>query len=218
MSEGHEHEEGHEHAGMGEGDAEPGYYPTRLRAIEALLIEHEVCTLDEVEYAVDRTNLRSETDGAKVVAHAWVDSGYKDRLLEDAVSAVAELGYDIPDDMPRLTALENTEAVHNLVVCTLCSCYPRALLGRPPEWYKSLTYRSRAVVDPRGVMSEFGLNLDERVEVRVQDSSAEMRYIILPRRPAGTENLSEEELAQLVTRNSMIGVSEALSPEPVVSR
>ena len=208
------HDHGHEHAGMLEGDAEPGYYPTRLRAIEALLIEKGICTLAEVEHAVNATDLRSAADGARVVARAWLDPEFKARLLTDAISAVSELGYDIPDNMPRLTALENTDKVHYLVVCTLCSCYPRALLGRPPDWYKSLNYRSRAVVDPRGVMTEFGMELADNVEVRVQDSSADMRYLVLPSRPAGTEHLSELELANLVTRDSMIGVRPALSPEP----
>ena len=215
MSDDHNHDDhGHDHAGMGEGDAEPGYYPTRLRAIEELLIENGVFTLYEVEQALEETYVRSADDGARVVARAWVDLDFKARLLNDAMSAVAELGYEIPDNMPRLTVLENTDEVHNLVVCTLCSCYPRALLGRPPEWYKSLTYRSRAVVDPRGVMREFGTDVDDGVEVRVQDSSADMRYLILPRRPEGSEHMSEEELANLVTRDSMIGVTHALSPEP----
>ena len=143
MSEDHTHDDhGHDHAGMGEGDAEPGYYPTRLRAIEALFIENGVFTLYDVERAIEETYVRSSADGARVVAHAWVDPDFKARLLNDAMSAVAELGYEIPDNMPRLTVVENTDEVHNLVVCTLCSCYPRALLGRPPEWYKSLTYRS----------------------------------------------------------------------------
>jgi len=215
MSNDHTHDDhGHDHAGMGEGDAEPGYYPTRLRAIEALFIENGVFTLDDVERAIEETYVRSSADGARVVARAWVDPDFKARLLNDAISAVAELGYEIPDNMPRLTVVENTDTVHNLVVCTLCSCYPRALLGRPPEWYKSLTYRSQAVVDPRRVMREFGTNVGDDVEVRVQDSSADMRYLILPRRPEGSEHMSEEELANLVTRDSMLGVTHALSPEP----
>ena len=213
MSDEHDHE-GHEHAGMLEGDAEVGYYPTRLRAIEALLIEKGICSLDEVESAVDQADTHSEADGAGVVAHAWADPEFKARLLTDPMNAIKELGYDIPDNLPRLTVVENTEEVQYMVVCTLCSCYPRALLGRPPDWYKSLAYRSRAVIDPRGIMREFGLELDDSVEVRVQDSTADMRYLVLPRRPAGTEGMSEAELAKLVTRDSMIGVSHARSPEP----
>ena len=214
MSDEHNHEEGHEHAGMLEGDAEIGHYPTRLRAIEALLIEKGICSLDEVESAVDQADTHSGADGARVVAHAWADPEFKARLLTNPMNAIKELGYDIPANMPRLTVVENTEQVHHMVVCTLCSCYPRALLGRPPDWYKSLAYRSRAIIDPRGVMREFGLELDDSVEVRIQDSTADMRYVVLPRRPADTEGMSEAELAKLVTRDSMIGVSHARSPEP----
>ncbi|MCL0044555.1 nitrile hydratase subunit alpha [Dehalococcoidia bacterium] len=213
MSDEHGHGEGHEHAGMLEGDAEADYYPTRLRAIEALLIEKGICSLDELENAVDQGDSRSAADGARVVARAWANPGFKMRLLSDPMNAIKELGYDIPDNMPKLTVVENTEQVHNIIVCTLCSCYPRALLGRPPDWYKSLAYRSRAVIDPRGIMREFGLDLDDSVEVRVQDSSADMRYLVLPRRPSGTEALSETELAKLITRDSMIGVCNARTPE-----
>ena len=140
---------------------------------------------------------------------------FKARLLTDPETALAEMGYRLPDATPKLEVVENTAEVHNLVVCTLCSCYPRNLLGRPPDWYKSLAYRSRAVVDPRGVMREFGLDLSEDIEVRVLDSTADLRYLVLPRRPAGTNGMSETELAQLVTRDSMIGVTEARTPEPV---
>ena len=217
MSDEHDHGDGHEHPGMLEGDAEPGHYPTRLRAIEALLVEKGICTLDEVEREIDEWATHSEADGARVVARAWANPDFKARLLADSMNAIKELGYSIPDDMPRLTVVENTKEVHHMIVCTLCSCYPRALLGRPPDWYKSLAYRSRAVIDPRGIMQEFGLELDDSVEVRIQDSTADMRYIVLPRRPAGTEGLSEEKLAKLVTRDSMIGVSHARSPEPALS-
>ena len=134
-------------------------------------------------------------------------------MLKEADVALSQLGYELPDTTPQLAVVENTSDVHYMVVCTLCSCYPRMLLGRPPDWYKSLEYRSRAVVDPRGVMREFGLNLPSTTEVRVVDSTADLRYLVLPRRPAGSENLSEIELARLVTRDSMIGVTEALSPE-----
>jgi len=217
MSNEHNHDDAQEHAGMLEGDAEPGLFPSRLRAIEALLIEKGFCTLDEVEHALDESDGGSEANGARVVARAWVDPAFKARLLADPISAVAEIGFVIHETRPRLTVIENTDEAHHLVVCTLCSCYPRDLLGRPPDWYKSLAYRSRAVVDPRGVMREFGLELDDSVEVRVQDSTAEMRYLVLPRRPAGTEGMSEQELAKLVTRDSMIGVSHALNPEPALS-
>ncbi len=141
------------------------------------------------------------------------DEGSEQRLLDDARAAVAELGYELPEAGTQLAVVENTDQVHYLVVCTLCSCYPR-LLGRPPDWYKSLAYRSRAVVDPRSVMQEFGLEVADNVEVRVLDSTADLRYLVLPRRPAGTERLSEAELCKLVSRDSMIGVTNALSPQP----
>jgi nitrile hydratase len=147
-----------------------------------------------------------------------VDPEFKARLLADPKAALAEMGYNIAGDIPQLVVVENSDQVHHLVVCTLCSCYPRTLLGRPPDWYKSLAYRSRAVIDPRGVMREFGLELEGDVEVRVLDSTADMRYLVLPQRPAGTESFSEAELAKLVTRDSMIGVTQASSPEPAAAR
>jgi len=196
---------------------ELGHYARRASAIEALLVEKGICTPEEVQRTEDRIDARSPADGARVVARAWVDPEFKARLLTDATAAVAELGYTLAEPTPRLVAVENTSQVHHLVVCTLCSCYPRALLGRPPDWYKSLAYRSRAVVDPRGVLREFGLELGANAVVRVLDSTADLRYLVVPRRPAGTERLSEGELARLVTRDSMIGVGHALSPEPAVS-
>ena len=155
---------------------------------------------------------RTPALGAKVVARAWVDPAFKARLLANAKAAVAELGIDI-GSLSTLVAIENTERMHNVVVCTLCSCYPRALLGLPPDWYKSLHYRSRAVVDPRGVLKEFGLELSPDIEVRVYDSTADMRYLVIPARPSGTEQMSEENLARLVTRDSMIGVARARTPD-----
>ena len=149
--------------------------------------------------------------GAQVVARAWVDPAFKQRLLADASAAIEELGI-AADQMTTLVAVENTASVHNVVVCTLCSCYPRTLLGLPPAWYKSLEYRSRVVVDPRGVLQEFGLEVDPDVEVRVYDSTADMRYLVVPECPAGTEGMTEAELAELVTRDSMIGVTKAQSP------
>jgi len=150
-------------------------------------------------------------NGASVVARAWKDDAYKKRLLADATAAIAELGYG-GSQGEDMVVLENTPQVHNVVVCTLCSCYPWPVLGLPPVWYKSAPYRSRAVMDPRGVLAEFGLELPEDVEVRVWDSTAEVRYLVLPERPAGTEKLSEEELAALVTRDSMIGVAKVKQP------
>ncbi len=209
---GEHNEAEHNHPGM-VGDAELGYYARRARAIESLLVEKSVCTLDEIQEMVDRIEARSPADGARVVARAWADPGFKARLLSAPEASLAELGYSLPETTPKLVVVENTDEVHYLVVCTLCSCYPRALLGRPPDWYKSLAYRSRAVVDPRGVIREFGLELSDAIEVRVLDSAADLRYLVLPRRPAGAEGLNEAELARLVTRDSMIGVAEARTPE-----
>ena len=184
----------------------------RSVAIEALLAEKGLLTADQVQEQVNRMDARTPADGARVVARAWVDDDFKARLLADARSALAEMGIDIPEETPHLAVVENTADVHHLVVCTLCSCYPRMLLGRPPDWYKSLAYRARAVRAPRGVMAEFGAAPPAGAEVRVLDSTADLRYLALPRRPAGTGGMSEQELAGLVTRDSMIGVTGALAP------
>ena len=205
----HDHDD---HPGLAH-DEELGYYALRARAMEALLVEKGVCSPTEIQDMVDRVESRSPTDGARVVARAWADPEYKALLLSDPEAALAQLGYALPETTPKLDVVENTDTVHNLVVCTLCSCYPRALLGRPPDWYKSLSYRSRAVINPRGVMREFGLEVPSDVEVRVLDSTADLRYLVLPRRPEGTDGMSEEQLAELVTRDSMIGVTEARAPE-----
>jgi nitrile hydratase len=190
-------------------DAEYSRASLRVRALESLLVEKGLMTSD----LVDKVIGLYETDigprnGAKVVARAWIDPEYKKRLVADGTAAIAELGFG----GVLLSVVENTATVHNLVVCTLCSCYPGNFLGLPPVWYKSFAYRSRAVIEPRAVLREFGLELDESVEVRVWDSSAEQRYMVLPERPAGTEGMSEEQLAELVTRDSMIGVAKALAP------
>ena len=211
MSETHD---GHQHHPGTEGDNQLGYYARRATAIEALLVEKGLCTSEEVQSQLRIIESRSPTDGARVVAHAWANPDFKQRLLSDPRAALVELGYSLPDATPKLAVIENTEKVHYMVVCTLCSCYPRALLGRPPDWYKSLAYRSRAVADPRSVMREFGLELNKDVEVRVLDSTADLRYLVLPQRPDGTEHLDEEGLSQLVSRDSMIGVSDALAPQP----
>jgi nitrile hydratase len=183
----------------------------RTRALEELLVEKGVVTRDELRRRIDWLVSRTPADGARIVARAWVDDAFRQRLLCDAREAALEIGVD-PGPSPVVVALENTKNVHHVVVCTLCSCYPKALLGPPPDWYKSLPYRSRAVSDPRGVLREFGLTLHEGTEVRVVDSTADMRYLVVPRRPDGTDSLGEEELASLVTRDSMIGVAEALAP------
>lgn len=182
----------------------------RTRALAELLIEKGVVRDAELVAAVADLEARTPKDGARLIARAWVDPVFKERLLADPAAAAAELGIDV-SGMARLVVVENTEHVHHLVVCTLCSCYPSFLLGPPPDWYKSLNYRARAVCDPRGVLAEFGLELPPGMQVRVLDSTADMRYLVLPRRPPGTEQLSEEELVALVTRDSMIGV---VDPNP----
>jgi nitrile hydratase subunit alpha len=189
-----------------------GYQALRVKALESLLVEKGLVASD----AVDQLVAAFEEDigplsGGRVVAHAWVDPEYKQRLLADATPAIAELGIGGMQG-ENMVALENTPEVHNVVVCTLCSCYPWPVLGLPPTWYKAPAYRARVVVEPRVVLSEMGLDLDESVEVRVWDSSAEIRYLVVPERPAGTDDLSEEELATLVTRDSMIGVARAEAP------
>jgi nitrile hydratase len=195
----HEHDHAADHAGPW---SEYQYLET---AVRQLLIEKGVLAADEVRAELERMDGRSPELGAKVVARAWVDPAYKQRLLTEGTQAVGELGVTI--DPTHLVVVENTDAVHNMVVCTLCSCYPRNLLGRPPDWYKQRDYRSRAVREPRQVLKEFGTELPGDVRVAVHDSTADMRYLVLPKRPAGTEGLSEAELAKLVTRDSMIGVT-----------
>ena len=207
MSDEHAHDHPHEHVTT---DGEPAA-AARVRALEELLIEKGVVTRDELRRRVDWLVSRTPAAGAHLVARAWVDEGFKRRLLDDAREAAGELDLD-PGPSPVVVALENTEELHHMVVCTLCSCYPRALLGPPPDWYKSLPYRSRAISDPRGVLSEFGLTLDETTELRVVDSTANIRYLVVPRRPEGTDELDEDALAALVTRDSMIGVAQARSP------
>lgn len=196
-------------------DGEPAA-ATRARALETLLLEKGVVEPEDVRRGIDWLVSRTPADGARLVARAWVDPAFRQRLLADARAASLELGLD-PGQSPVVVALENTDAVHHVVVCTLCSCYPRALLGPPPAWYKSLPYRSRAVADPRGVLREFGLELGDGVAVRVVDSTADVRYLVLPRRPTGTDGMTEAELAALVTRDSMVGVAEPRLPELVAT-
>ena len=209
MSDNH-HDSETEHAGVS-ADSAPSRRAMRAVAIYELLLEKGAATADEVRERVELTRSRVPANGARVVARAWADADFKARLLADARSAVAELGYSLDLDS-ELAVLENTDAVHHIVVCTLCSCYPTSLLGPPPDWYKSFAYRKRTVADPRSVMREFGLEVEGGVQVRVVDSAADLRYLVLPRRPDGADGLSEEELARLATRDSMIGVSRALEP------
>jgi len=202
----HDHDHDHDHEPIDE----PAI-ALRVQALESALVEKGVISHEDVRQRIDWLVSRSPADGARIVARAWVDPEFKGRLLADAREAALELGLD-PGPSPVVVALENTQNVHHMVVCTLCSCYPKALLGPPPEWYKSFPYRSRAVSDPRAVLGEFGVVLDNDIELRVVDSTADIRYLVIPRRPAGTEGMDEEELAALVTRDSMIGVAQPREP------
>jgi nitrile hydratase subunit alpha len=200
---------GHDH----DHQAIPSDIALRVKALESLLIDKGLVDRAALDAIVDTYETKiGPRNGARVVARAWVDPAYKKRLLTDATAAIAELGF-AGGQGEDMVVLENGPKVHNLIVCTLCSCYPWPILGLPPVWYKSAAYRSRAVIDPRGVLREFGLELPEDAEIRVWDSTAELRYIVLPERPAGTENMSEESLAELVTRDSMVGVRKVTLPE-----
>jgi nitrile hydratase subunit alpha len=204
LSQAHQHE--HEH------QAVPSDPALRVKALESLLVEKGLVDRAALDALVDTyENKIGPRNGARVVARAWVDPTYKARLLADANDAIADLGY-VSRQGDRMVVVENTPTVHNLIVCTLCSCYPWPVLGLPPVWYKSAPYRSRAVIDPRGVLREFGLEVGENVEVRVWDSTAELRYLVLPERPAGSERMNEEELAALVTRDAMVGVAKVVVP------
>jgi len=200
---GHDHHHHHD----GEGQDPPSDMTLRVKALESLLVEKGIVDPAALDAIIDTYEHKiGPRNGARVVARAWRDPAYKARLLEDATAAIAELGYGGRQG-EHMIAVENTPKVHNLVVCTLCSCYPWPVLGLPPVWYKSAPYRSRAVIDPKGVLAEFGLALPDDVEIRVWDSTAEIRYLVLPERPPGTEALNEDALAELVTRDSMIGVA-----------
>ena len=193
----HKHEDAHSHL--------PSDPELRVKAIETLLLEKGLIDSETLDELIDTyENKIGPQNGAKVVAKAWVDESYKKRLLEDATAAIRELSYQGRQG-ENMVVVENTPDIHNVVVCTLCSCYPWPVLGIPPTWYKSDEYRSRTVREPRKVLSEFGVNVDPKVKVKVWDSTAELRYLVLPMRPKGTEHLNENELAELVTRNSMIG-------------
>lgn len=194
----HVHEHPHHHA-------VPSDPALRVKALETLLAQKGLVDPAALDAIIDTYQNRvGPRNGARVVARSWVDPAFRERLLTDATRAIAEMGYEGRQG-EHMVAVENTETVHNMVVCTLCSCYPWPVLGLPPVWYKSEAYRSRAVIEPRAVLREFGLDIPENVEVRVWDSTAEIRYLVIPRRPEGSEGLSEDELAQLVTRDSMIG-------------
>ena len=195
----HDHEHDHAHSHL------PSDPELRVKAIETLLLSKGLIDPNTLDELIDTyENNIGPQNGAKVVAKAWVDNDYKKRLLEDATSAIRELSYQGRQG-ENMVVVENTPEIHNVVVCTLCSCYPWPVLGIPPTWYKSDEYRSRAVREPRKVLSEFGLNIDSKVQIKVWDSTAELRYLVLPVRPIGSEKMSEAELVKLVTRNSMIG-------------
>ncbi len=203
----HDHDHhGHDHDAPPQPDDKVhSYYQILGIAVQELLIEKGIVGADEVRRMVERRDSITPANGAKVVARAWTDAAYKQRLLHDANAAVKEFGIDMPTT--HLVALENTDSLHNVVVCTLCSCYPRDLLGLPPSWYKSKAYRARIVYEPRAVLSEFGTELADDIEVRVHDSTADIRYLVVPKRPAGTEGMNEAALAALITRDTMIGVA-----------
>jgi nitrile hydratase len=205
MSTAHDHDHAHPHATLPDADAHLTEHQQLEIAVRELLIAKGIISADEVRQVLEVFDSQSPLLGARVVARAWVDPAYKARLLANGSAAVEELG--IPMGSTLLVVVENTPQVHNLIVCTLCSCYPRPVLGLPPDWYKSKSYRSRAVREPRAVLAEFGTTLPPDVDVRVHDSTADMRYLVLPMRPSGTEKMEEAELASLVTRDSMIGVS-----------
>lgn len=186
-------------------DGPPGEYGILSRAMQELLEQKGIVTADEVRARMEQFEEDLPYRGSRVVAHAWIDPEFKKRLLADGKAACAEFGIDLEAD--RLIAVENTPDVHNVIVCTLCSCYPRALLGMPPTWYKSTAYRSRMVWEPRAVLKEFGTELPDHVTVRVHDSNADMRYVVVPMRPAGTDGWSEDELARILTRDTLVGVT-----------
>jgi nitrile hydratase subunit alpha len=201
-----DHDHGHDGSDMSDVEA-------RVRALETLLVEKGYIDPEALDALVETYETRiGPRNGARVVARAWSDPAYRERLMADATAAIAELGYSGRQG-EHIVAVENRAGGHNLVVCTLCSCYPWSVLGLPPVWYKSPPYRSRAVIDPRGVLAEFGVELPAKAEIRVWDSTSEIRYLVIPERPAGTDGWSEERLAALVTRDSMIGVGFALAPE-----
>ncbi|HUK09310.1 MAG TPA: nitrile hydratase subunit alpha [Stellaceae bacterium] len=200
----HDHGHDHPHAEISQSER-PGYYEIMETAVRELLIERKLIGADEIRRQIEVLDSRNPALGAKIVARAWVDPAFRARLLADGRAACEEFGITFYDDT-LLIVLENTDKVHNLIVCTLCSCYPRPVLGLPPDWYKAKPYRARAVSEPRKVLAEFGTMIPDDVEVRVHDSTAMVRYLVLPKRPSGTENYSEEQLAALVTRDTMIGV------------
>ena len=214
MPHDHNDHDHHDHSASGhpfraDNDGPLTHWQVMEIAVRELLVEKGVTTPAEIQAQIEAMDARTPADGAKVVARAWTDPAFKARLLADGSAACEEMGF--PIDVMKLVVVENTAKVHNVIVCTLCSCYPRNLIGLPPDWYKTRAYRSRTVKEPRKVLSEFGLALADDVQVRVHDSTADMRYLVLPARPAGTEDWSEDQLAAIVTRDCMIGVAVPLT-------
>lgn len=207
----HEHPHADPHAPIEEAPAELDYFDTLQMAIREILVEKGLIGADEVRAMIETLDAHEPAHGSALVARAWSDPEFKERLLADGTAAIAEFGIDNYDGT-RLIVLEQTPDTHNLVVCTLCSCYPRPVLGLPPDWYKSRPYRARAVREPRSLLAEFGTQVPDDVTIRVHDSNANMRYLVLPMRPEGTEDWNEEDLAELVTRDAMIGVTTAQKP------
>jgi nitrile hydratase len=212
MSEQHTHSHGGHPPIADAGDGMPGYYEIMETAVRELLIERQLFSAEEIRRMLEVMDSRTPALGAKVVARAWVDPEFRARLLADGRAALEELGISFFEDT-QLIVLENTDKVHNVIVCTLCSCYPREILGLPPDWYKQKPYRVRTVAEPRAVLAEFGTVIPDHVEVRVSDSTAMVRYLVLPQRPPNTESLTEDELASLVTRDAMIGVTRIEAPK-----
>jgi len=208
MANDHDHSHDHDH----DHDNHLSEMVLRVKALETLLVSKGLVDPAALDAMIDAYETKiGPRNGARVVAKAWTDPAYKARLMEDATAAIAELGYSGAQG-EHMVVVENTPTVHNLVVCTLCSCYPWSVLGLPPVWYKSSAYRSRAVIDPRGVLQDFGLTVPDGVAVRVWDSTAEIRYLVLPERPAGTEGMSAEALEELVTRDTMVGTAKVTAP------
>ena len=210
----HEHDDDH----VREHDKPLSGSALRVKALESLLVEKGLVDPKALDAVIDMYETKvGPHNGARIVAHAWTDPAYKRRLLADATAAISEVGFG-GQQGEDMVVIENTPKVHNMVVCTLCSCYPWPVLGLPPVWYKSAPYRARAVIDPRGVLKELGLEVNEEVEVRVWDSTAELRYLVLPERPAGTDGWTEEQLAALVTRDAMVGVARVPAPKGALDR
>lgn len=217
MSDHHDHDHGHDHDGKPiQEDALPTLEAQVLEtSVRELLIEKGVVSADEIRRAIEAMESRGESRGAEIVVRAWTDPAFKERLMNSPDDALMDFGIDMRP--MELCVVENTKDVHNMVVCTLCSCYPRPILGIPPAWYKRRDYRARAVREPRAVLQEFGTELPAGRQVRVHDSNADLRYLVLPKQPAGTEDWSQDQLAKLVTRDSMIGVSDVRSPSEIES-